>query len=415
MLKNQLEYLQKRTESSEDLKYDFLPEMIEIIEKPAHPAGKGIIWTLFAFILLVVIATFVIRTDVIVTGTGTLQATDGKQFVQAQNTLTISEVRVSDGDLVHDGTVLVKSDDSAIKADIDLNLKQYLEQSVRVLLYQELIHNEQLSLTQETDEDTRTQILKELTNDLAEQYKTKVKDTTYQEVRSILDSFEMNQDSIQMAVLQAENYKSLLEANEEQQKSVILNAYETSEEKRKSALSALNKDVTSLDAMIIVAEREGIISGLSENLGDTVLQQGATICEIVPDGEKKLTCRVSDTDIAQIKEGQHVDVKVNAYPYTDYGTIDGEVIAISEDASVAADTQSDSSEEGKKNTAKTKTQVTEVTGAYYVVDIRLGDTNGIVLKEGMSATAEINVRKRSVIGYFLDSLRSSTETTFRQR
>lgn len=415
MLKNQLEYLQKRTESSEDLKYDFLPEMIEIIEKPAHPAGKGIIWTLFAFILLVVIATFVIRTDVIVTGTGTLQATDGKQFVQAQNTLTISEVRVSDGDLVHDGTVLVKSDDSAIKADIDLNLKQYLEQSVRVLLYQELIHNEQLSLTQETDEDTRTQILKELTNDLAEQYKTKVKDTTYQEVRSILDSFEMNQDSIQMAVLQAENYKSLLEANEEQQKSVILNAYETSEEKRKSALSALNKDVTSLDTMIIVAEREGIISGLSENLGGTVLQQGATICEIVPDGEKKLTCRVSDTDIAQIKEGQHVDVKVNAYPYTDYGTIDGEVIAISEDASVAADTQSDSSEEGKKNTAKTKTQVTEVTGAYYVVDIRLGDTNGIVLKEGMSATAEINVRKRSVIGYFLDSLRSSTETTFRQR
>lgn len=415
MLKNQLEYLQKRTESSEDLKYDFLPEMIEIIEKPAHPAGKGIIWTLFVLILLVVIATFVIRTDVIVTGTGTLQATDGKQFVQAQNAFTISEVRVSDGNFVHDGTVLVKSDDSAIKVDIDLNLKQYLEQSVRVLLYQELIHKEQLSLTQETDEDTRTQILKEFTNDLAEQYKTKVKDATHQEVRSILDSFEMNQDSIQMAVLQAENYKSLLEANEEQQKSVILNAYETSEEKRKSALSALNKDVTSLDTMIIVAEREGIISGLSENLWGTVLQQGATICEIVPDGEKKLTCRVSDTDIAQIKEGQHVDVKVNAYPYTDYGTIDGEVIAISEDASVAADTQSDSSEESKKNTAKTKTQVTEVTGAYYVVDIRLGDTNGIVLKEGMSATAEINVRKRSVIGYFLDSLRSSTETTFRQR
>lgn len=49
-------YMRKRASSGgKNLKYDFMPSMIEIIEKPANPLGSIILYVIITLILVTVI------------------------------------------------------------------------------------------------------------------------------------------------------------------------------------------------------------------------------------------------------------------------------------------------------------------------------------------------------------------------
>src|SRR5437763_12813029 len=67
-------------------------------------------------------------------------------------------------------------------------------------------------------------------------------------------------------------------------------------------------------------------------VGESV-QPGQTAAEVAPSGAPLvIEAMVANTDVGRVKIGQRVRIKVDAYPYQRYGTLEGEVTSISPDA-----------------------------------------------------------------------------------
>ena len=120
---------------------------------------------------------------------------------------------------------------------------------------------------------------------------------------------------------------------------------------------------------------------------------------IVPDEEiLEVEALLENKDIGFVEEGQQVEVKIDAFPFTKYGTIDGELIDISNDAVM--------------DEAKGLVFKTQVTLAQSVIQVSKRSVN---LTPGMSVTVEVKTGKRRVIEFFLAPLLRYKQESIRER
>jgi hemolysin D len=144
-----------------------------------------------------------------------------------------------------------------------------------------------------------------------------------------------------------------------------------------------------LTQRVIKAPKEGMIFQLPvKNAGD-VLQSGDLIAEIAPKGSLLiLRSQIDTTESGSLRVGMPVKMKFDAYPFQDYGVIEGKLSQIAPTSKV---------------TDTTKGQVTT-----YDLEIQLKQTcmptsnQCIALKPGQTATAEIIVRQRRIIDFLID-------------
>ncbi|MEM8806223.1 MAG: HlyD family efflux transporter periplasmic adaptor subunit, partial [Cyanobacteria bacterium P01_G01_bin.38] len=163
----------------------------------------------------------------------------------------------------------------------------------------------------------------------------------------------------------------------------------------KSRISQLEQ---TLKYQVLTAPVGGTVFNLKANQPGYAANSTEPILEIVP--EDKLVARVfvPNKDIGFVKLGQTVDVRIDAFPYSEFGDVDGKILSIGSDA-LPPD---------------------EVFPFYrFPVEIELdsqtlnSNGNELVLRSGMSLNANIKLRKRRVITFFsdlfvnkLDSVRS---------
>lgn len=146
---------------------------------------------------------------------------------------------------------------------------------------------------------------------------------------------------------------------------------------------------TRLDQMHIYAPCDGVVLSLDiENQGE-VVQLGQTIAEVAPqDAPLILSAVLPSRDAGLIETGMPVNVKLDAFPYQDYGIVSGTVLAISPNA--------------KNN---------EQMGVVYEVDIALEkdyvmhENAPVTLQAGQTANAEIVVRRQRILELILDPIR----------
>ena len=94
----------------------------------------------------------------------------------------------------------------------------------------------------------------------------------------------------------------------------------------------LNQARTQLVQKFLYAPVEGIVSSLNLSNTGEVVQQGQTIAEIAPKtAPLVLTASLPNGEAGFIKQGMPVQVKLDAYPYQDYGIVSGKVKSISPD------------------------------------------------------------------------------------
>ena len=120
---------------------------------------------------------------------------------------------------------------------------------------------------------------------------------------------------------------------------------------------------------------------------------------IVPGGETiEVEAMVENKDIGFVREGQPVTVKVQSFPYTRYGTVNGTVVSVSDDAIQD-----------------------EKLGLVYQARVRLAthrlniDGKWLDLGAGMAVSAEIKTGKRRVISYLLSPLQQHASEALRER
>lgn len=103
-------------------------------------------------------------------------------------------------------------------------------------------------------------------------------------------------------------------------------------------------------------------------------------------------------DIGFVRQGQEVAVKFDAFPFTDHGTVDGEIVSLSRDA-----------------------VQNEALGLVYMARVRLSQTsieaNGriVPITPGMSVQAEITTGERRIIDYLLSPIARTANEAGRGR
>lgn len=140
---------------------------------------------------------------------------------------------------------------------------------------------------------------------------------------------------------------------------------------------------------VLTAPVAGIVKYLKVTTIGGVLRGGDELMQISPtDGGLVIEVKINPADVGQLRLGLPVAIKLDAFDYSIYGTLQGTLIYISSDTLV---------EQGANGQSST----------YYRAQVRIGtDLNtanpklaNAVLKPGMTATVDIRTNSRSVLQY----------------
>ena len=217
--------------------------------------------------------------------------------------------------------------------------------------------------------------------------------------RDRTSAITQNQGELQQALVEAERLQAGLAQKQAQARTTQLETQqqlqqievEITELKAKMAetQTLLNSARAKLAQRFLYAPINGVVSSLNiRNIGE-VVQAGQTIAEMAPqDAPLTLLAKLPNQEAGFVKTGMPVQVKLDAYPYQDYGIVTGFVTSISPDA-----------------------KPDERLGPVYRVEVALdrkyvyAQHQVIPFKAGQTATAEIIIRRRRIVDILLDPIR----------
>ena len=149
----------------------------------------------------------------------------------------------------------------------------------------------------------------------------------------------------------------------------------------------------------LTAPVDGTVQQLAVHTIGGVVTPAQALMVIAPnDYAAEVEAILENKDVGFVKAGQTVEVKIETFPFTRYGTLTGSVTFVSNDAV-------NDEKKGLVFQARVKLDQTV---------IRVDERN-VNLTPGMAVTAEIATGRRSVISYFLDPLRKTTNESLRER
>jgi hemolysin D len=164
----------------------------------------------------------------------------------------------------------------------------------------------------------------------------------------------------------------------------------------------------------LVAPVDGIVQQLVVHTVGGVVQPAQPLMVVVPvDGEIAVDAQVLNRDIGFVREGQPVRVKLEAFPFTDYGIVEGVVETISRDA-VPSEAQQSEQQNANARAAPTPSLV-------YGARIRLLRNYVTVagrrqpIGPGMAVQAEIRTGRRRIIQYLLSPISQAIDEAGRER
>jgi HlyD family secretion protein len=158
--------------------------------------------------------------------------------------------------------------------------------------------------------------------------------------------------------------------------------------------------------IVMRAPADAIVLEIANRTIGSVVKEAETLFALVPrDVPLQAEVNVEGRDIGQVRIGQQVRIKFEAFPFQKYGTGSGEVRVISNDSF-----SPDPKAEGTRR----------ATAPYYRVLVDLSDTRLRLPPEraqlipGMAVTAELKVGRRTVMSYFLYPLLRGLDESIRE-
>jgi len=138
----------------------------------------------------------------------------------------------------------------------------------------------------------------------------------------------------------------------------------------------------------ITSPAEGVITTINVRGPGEVLQQGQTVAMIAPTAVPLVVeTLLADKDIAFVQKGLQAKLKFEAFPFQDYGVVEGTVIDISPDA-----TNKDGVNYYKVTIAPSESRISP-------------QEKNLILRPGLSVSAEIITERRTVLSLLLEPVR----------
>lgn len=397
-----VEYIKKYSRNRDkELKYDFMPKILEIIERPANRAGTVIILGIFTLLVVAVVWTCMSKLDIVITTTGNIQPIGNLNVVQSYMGGTVTSINVSEGAYVEAGDILIELDTQSLEIDVNQLNSQKMILETQQEIYTKISNGEDLTEMNVAKYDTEIQNYVQAILDA---------DTNYQNTLANLEfeksNAELNQ---QIAQLQLEEYRRIGTQSQRETQELTVKQYELAYEQAElqledsktqysaqihSKLAEISSQLDEIENKLaqyslskesqeLVAPVSGYVNSIDVNTVGETVTSGQELITIVPsDMQMEMVCYVKNMDIADIELGMEAEIKLEAYSYNKYGTVKGVVTYISPSAFAS-----------------------EQMGNVYLVKLDIVDKNeDINIISGLSGTVEIKTGQRTVMEYFMEPI-----------
>lgn len=443
---------------------DFAPGLLSIQESPPARLPRAVMYTVATlFVILALWANFG-KLNIIASAEGRLVPQTYVKIVQPADAGIVQEILVKEGEAVQAGQVLMRMDTKLAEADaktigndlairslqlrrIDAELNgtplyrkpadqddlfrqvdaQYLDHRQS---YLDALEQAQASLSKAQREyDSATEVLaklKETTPILKQQaeafadmgkegYAPQVtvrdKQREYLEKAQDLRAQESTVASLEAAISQARKQIDMITSK--YRSDLRTERMDAEGQYRKLGQDWVKQEHKN-GLLELRAPQAGIINDLATHTVGTVVSPGTVLLSIVPENEPLIAeISVKNDDVGFVYPKQRVKVKLAAYPFEEYGMLDGEVIHIGPDAS-AADAQQGKDGNGNKQQQQ---QQQSIYKAIVALDHQTLDSDGKQHKlvSGMQVVAEINQGRRTVMQYLLSPVTKTFDESGHER
>ncbi|MEW6642685.1 MAG: HlyD family type I secretion periplasmic adaptor subunit [Pseudomonadota bacterium] len=453
---------------------EFLPAALEIVETPASPVGRAIGGTIIAFFVLAMAWACLGRVDIIATASGRIIPTGNTKVIQPFETGVVRAIRVTEGQAVNAGDVLVELDPTANEADMRRLAKSLAQDRLDIARLEALLSGGIASFAPPAEADVALVVnaRRQMEAQAAEQdaklasldRQIDQKRAETSETRATIDKIEavlpilQGQRDIREKVMQMEYGSRLLFLQAEQQyveqKHLLVaeqhrldevtqavgalerQRAQADAEYRKSLLADLAKVKVQAsehgeEAVKVAQKRElqtlrapldGSIQQLMVHTIGGVVTPAQQLMVIVPrEARLEIEANLANKDIGFVHPGQDVEIKVETFNFTRYGLIHGTVTSVSRDA-VALDLATSDRHDRTPDPAQARSEEErQARQPSYVAHVALNQT-GIEteqgytrLEPGMAVIAEIKTGQRRVVEYLLSPLLRVRQEAARER
>jgi hemolysin D len=439
-----------RAERPRGPELEFLPELLEIQQAPPSPVGRAIAWTVMAVFLGAIVWAGVGTVEVVAVARGKVIPSGHSKVVQPSESGIIRAIHVRDGQAVRKGQVLLELDPTTSDADLRRLVHEHLAGQVdaerlsaliagrralqpptgadpRLVALQEqrlvdqlteyesrlesarfLIEQRKAALEATRADIERLEAIVPMLNERAAAYKKLFE----QEYVAKMQYWEMEQQRIERVQELAGKKHRLVQdlaalAEAQKQSQVIEMEFKRS---RLAELAEVETRAASLSQEVVKASQrariqkltapiDGVVQQLAVHTVGGVVTPAQSVMVIVPrEHHLEVEAWLENKDIGFVRPGQPAEVKVDTFPFTRYGTINGQVTTVSGDAVPL--------EQG---------------GLVYATRVSLEraslpvDGTPVSLSPGMAVTVEIKTDERRVIEFFLSPVLRYVKESVRER
>lgn len=432
--------------------YDFLPAYLDIVERPVSPLARRTAWFLALTLLSVLVWSIIGKLDIHASANGKVIVSEHSKVIQPFEPGVVAAIHVRDGDHVSAGQVLIELNPIGIDAEVGNINQQLIHRLLEAAQITALLTDDPLANFTYPEGSAENLVM------TAKSLLIKKHDEHHAELARQESELAVNQAHMHSAVANIANQKTLMkniyqrlqalqtlaksksiaavelliqerewlnaqaEASRMQNELAILQAkaghltqtrLHYLAEKKRSYQEQLNKThevINQLQQELIKsverqrqqtlrAPESGVIQQLAVHTLGGVVTTAQPLMVLVPeDYPLELDVMILNKDVGFVLPGQAVEVKVDSFPYTRFGTLSGEVKHISRDA--MEDQQQ---------------------GLVFPARVRLdSDTLSVEgrpvrLSAGMAVSVEIKTGRRRVIDYLLSPLQQYQSEAMRER
>ncbi|MBS0055919.1 HlyD family type I secretion periplasmic adaptor subunit [Yersinia sp. Marseille-Q3913] len=432
--------------------YDFLPAYLDIVERPVAPLARRTAWFLVLTLLLVLIWSIVGKLDIHASANGKVIVSEHSKVIQPLEPGVVAAINVRDGDRVDAGQVLIELNPIGIDAELGNINKQLMHrlleaarmvallsddpqthfvsppdtpQELRMMTQALLLKehdevNAELSRMESEQSVNQAHIQAGIANIANQKVLMKNIHQRLQALRTLAKSKSIAE--VELLVQEREWLNATAEASRFQSEQTILEAKTLNltqtrlhylAEKKRSYQERLNKAHEVINQLeqeqIKLMEKQrqqslrapvaGIIQQLAVHTLGGVVTAAQPLMVLVPENHPlELDVMVLNKDVGFVLPGQAVEVKIDSFPYTRFGTLSGEVKHVSRDA-----------------------MEDQQLGLVFPARIRLDSDTLMVegkpvrLSAGMAVSVEIKTGQRRVIDYLLSPLQEYQSEAMRER
>lgn len=370
------------------------------------PRSTILVWSLALMLLSFVLWANFYTLDEVTTGTGKVIPSSHEQIVQSLEGGIVHSINVQEGEVVERGQRLAQLDRTKTESGVQESLSRLhaaLATAARLtaqindtpLVFPPELNNEPDLVKSETElyNSSRNSLEKQLSGlkqgvalirrELA-MTKPLVKQGAASDVEVLRLQRQINEMESKATDLETQYHvragEELAKANAEieTQRSVILG--------RKDSLNRLD----------FFSPVKGIVKNIEVNTVGGVIPPNGMLMTLVPiDDQMLVEAQISPRDVAFIHPGQKAKVKITAYDYSIYGSLDGEVTTISPDT-----IQDDVRRDVYYYRVKIKTNANYLENKHH---------EKFYIFPGMIATVDIKTGNKSILDYLLKPLNKMNE------